>query len=195
MGSATAWALAGRGREVTLLEQFEPGHKLGASHGTTRNLNLGYSDPTYVGMLSEALDLWTLLGQQCGTEQVTRTGTVNHGDPAAQAKTLQVLAEAGIRAEELSAAEASERWRGIRFDGPALHMPDGGQLNPDLALPSFQQVAREAGAHIRHGVRLVEFQVRGDDEVRLVLESAAGNRNRSRTPSSSSPPAHGRNIY
>ena len=141
MGSATAWALAGRGREVTLLEQFEPGHKLGASHGTTRNLNLGYSDPTYVAMLSEALDLWTLLGQQCGTEQVTRTGTVNHGDPAAQAKTLQVLTEAGIRAEELSAAEAGERWRGIRFDGPALHMPDGGQLNPDLALPSFQRVA------------------------------------------------------
>ncbi|GAA1495127.1 FAD-dependent oxidoreductase [Paeniglutamicibacter kerguelensis] len=174
MGSATAWALAGRGREVTLLEQFEPGHKLGASHGTTRNLNLGYSDPTYVAMLSEALGLWTLLGQQSGTEQVARTGTVNHGDPAAQAQTLEVLTQVGIRAEELSAAEAGERWRGIRFRGPALYMPDGGQLNPDLALPSFQQVAQESGAHIRHGVRLVELRVLADDEVRLVLESAAG---------------------
>lgn len=174
MGSATAWALATRGREVTLLEQFEPGHKLGASHGTTRNLNLGYSDPTYVRMLGESLALWRLLSEQSGTEQVARTGTVNHGDPTAQAKTLQVLKNAGIRAEELSAAEASERWRGIKFTGPALHMPDGGQLNPDLALPGFQQVAREAGADIRHGVRLVEFQVRGEDDVRLLLESAAG---------------------
>ena len=57
MGSATAWALATRGREVTLLEQFEPGHTLGASNGTTRNLNLGYSDPVYVSMLAEALEL------------------------------------------------------------------------------------------------------------------------------------------
>lgn len=174
MGSATAWALAGRGREVTLLEQFEPGHTLGASHGTTRNLNLGYADPTYVRMLSESLDLWKLLGQQSGSEQVTRTGTVNHGDPAAQASTLQVLQSAGIRAEELTADEASERWSGIRFDGPALHMPDGGQLNPDLALPSFQQVAREAGAHIRHGVRVVEVRILADDHVILTLESGSG---------------------
>ncbi|MFF5792494.1 FAD-dependent oxidoreductase [Paeniglutamicibacter sp. NPDC012692] len=174
MGSATAWALAGRGRDVTLLEQFDPGHKLGASHGITRNLNFGYADPTYVRMLSESLDLWKLLGQQCGMEQIARTGTVNHGAPAVQAKTLQVLTRAGIRAEELTAGEASARWRGIRFDGPALHMPDGGQLNPDLALPSFQQVAREAGAHIRHGVRLLELRILADDHVILTLESGSG---------------------
>ena len=174
MGSATAWALATRGREVTLLEQFDPGHKLGASHGATRNLNLGYSDPTYVRMLGEALPLWKLLGEQSGAEQITRTGTVNHGDPAGQAQTRQALNKAGIRAEELSADEASERWNGIKFTGPALHMPDGGQLNPDLALPSFQHVAAEHGAEVRHGVRVLELHILADDQVRLVLESAAG---------------------
>ena len=54
MGSAAAWALARRGREVTLLEQFGPGHRNGASHGTTRNFNPGYADPDYVAMLAEA---------------------------------------------------------------------------------------------------------------------------------------------
>ncbi len=34
MGSAAAWALARRGRQVTLLEQFGPGHRIGASHGS-----------------------------------------------------------------------------------------------------------------------------------------------------------------
>ena len=43
MGSAAAWALARRGRDVTLLEQFGPGHRNGASHGTTRNFNPGYA--------------------------------------------------------------------------------------------------------------------------------------------------------
>lgn len=174
MGSATAWQLASRGREVTLLEQFEPGHTNGASHGITRNLNLGYSDPTYVGMLAESLQLWEELSTQSGSSQIARTGTVNHGNLAAQRHALAALTAAGIRAEEVSAAEASERWNGIRFTTPVLHMPDGGQLNPDLALPSFQRVAVEHGANVRHGVRVVEMKVLGDNQVRLVLETASG---------------------
>lgn len=174
MGSATAWQLATRGREVTLLEQFEPGHTNGASHGTTRNLNLGYADPTYVGMLSESLKLWEELSAQSGSEQITRTGTVNHGNPQAQAHALSALTAVGIRAEEISTAEASERWNGIRFTTPALHMPDGGQLNPDLALPSFQRVATENGATVRHGVRVVEMKVLGENQVRLLLETSSG---------------------
>ncbi|MET0872562.1 MAG: FAD-dependent oxidoreductase [Paeniglutamicibacter terrestris] len=174
MGSATAWELAQRGREVTLLEQFAPGHTQGASHGTTRNLNLGYLDPTYIRMLSESLTLWDKLSAQSGTEQIARTGTVNHGDPKAQALTLEALKGAGIRAEEVSATEAAERWSGLRFNGPALHLPDGGQLNPDLALPSFQKVAAAHGAQIRHGVTVRELTVLDENTVRLVLESASG---------------------
>lgn len=175
MGSATAWQLATRGREATLLEQFEPGHTNGASHGTTRNLNLGYADPTYVGMLSESLKLWEKLSVQSGSEQIARTGTVNHGNPQAQAHALTALTAAGIRVEEVSAAEASARWNGIRFTTSALHMPDGGQLNPDLALPSFQRVATENGATVRHGVRVVEMKVLGENQVRLVIETPSGS--------------------
>ena len=174
MGSATAWQLATRGREVTLLEQFAPGHTNGASHGTTRNLNLGYSDPTYVGMLRESLGLWEELSAQSGFEQIARTGTVNHGNPQAQSHALAALTAAGIHAEEVSAAEAGERWNGIRFATPALHMPGGGQLNPELALPSFQRVATEHGADVRHGVRVVEMKILGEKQVRLVVETPSG---------------------
>lgn len=174
MGSATAWALANRGREVLLLEQYAPGHKLGASHGTTRNLNLGYSEPAYVAMLVESLDLWKLLGEQSGTDPITRTGTVNQGNPARQADTVRALAGTTIRTEELSAQEAGERWRGIRFKGQVLHLPDGGQLNPDVALPAFQTVAAAAGAHIRHGVKVTSLRILGDEEAELTLETGSG---------------------
>ncbi|GAA4381771.1 FAD-dependent oxidoreductase [Paeniglutamicibacter cryotolerans] len=174
MGSAAAWALANRGREVTLLEQFTPGHKLGASHGSTRNLNLGYKDPTYVGMLVEALELWKLLGEQSGTAPIVRTGTVNHGNPDQQAQTIAALAGTTIRTEELTAQEAGERWRGIRFRGPVLHLPDGGQLNPDAALPAFQSVAAASGAHVRHHVKVTGLRILGDAEAELTLETASG---------------------
>jgi sarcosine oxidase len=173
MGSAAAWALSRRGRQVTLVEQFGPGHKIGASHGSTRNLNPGYHRPEYVAMLAEGLSLWEDLEQESGEQLLARTGIVNHGPDPRLPEVAAALNQAGIPAEFLSPAEAGERWRGIRFDQQALHMPDGGQLNPEAALPALQRLATARGADIRHHTKVVELQVMADD-VRLTLESAAG---------------------
>jgi sarcosine oxidase len=169
MGSAAAWALARRGREVTLLEQFGPGHRNGASHGATRNLNLAYSAPDYVAMLAETVRLWTELEADCGDQLLARTGVVNHGTDRGLGGVRRALRAAGLRAEFLSAEEAAERWRGIRFDQQVLHMPDGGQLNPDRALPALQRLAAGNGAVVRHHVRVVELAVL-DGGVRLTVE-------------------------
>jgi len=158
---------------VTLVEQFGPGHKIGASHGATRNLNPGYHQPDYVAMLAEGLALWEELEQESGEQLLARTGVVTHGPGFDPNKISAALTVAGIRAEFLDPAEAGERWRGIRFDRQVLHMPDGGQLNPEAALPAFQRLAAARGAEIRHHTRVMDFQV-FDDGVRMTLESAAG---------------------
>lgn len=168
MGSAAAWALARRGRQVTLLEQFGPGHHNGASHGSTRNLNPGYHRPEYVAMLAEGLALWEELEQDSGELLLTRTGIVSHGPDPRLALVRAALTEAGIRAESLRPEEAAERWRGLRFDQQVLHMPDGGQLNPEAALPVFQRLAAARGAEIRHHTQVVELKIM-DDGVRLTL--------------------------
>lgn len=168
MGSAAAWALARRGRQVTLLEQFGPGHHNGASHGSTRNLNPGYHRPEYVAMLVEGLALWEELEQDSGELLLTRTGIVNHGPDPRLALVQAALTEAGLRAESLRPEEAAERWRGIRFDQQVLFMPDGGQLNPEAALPVFQRLAAARGAEIRHHTKVVELKIM-DDGVRLTL--------------------------
>ncbi len=168
MGSAAAWALAGRGRQVTLLEQFGPGHHNGASHGSTRNLNPGYHRPEYVAMLAEGLALWEELEQDSGEQLLTRTGIVNHGPDPRLALVQAALTEAGLRVESLKPEEAAERWRGIRFDQQVLYMPDGGQLNPEAALPVFQRLAAARGADIRHHTKVVELKIM-DDGVRLTL--------------------------
>ncbi len=173
MGSAAAWALSRRGRQVTLVEQFGPGHAIGASHGSTRNLNPGYHRPEYVAMLAESFALWDDLEQESGEQLLARTGIVTHGPEPLLPEIAGALTQAGIRAEFLPLEEATERWRGIRFDQQVLHMPDGGQLNPEAALPAFQRLAVARGADIRHHTKVVNFQVM-DDGVRLVLESASG---------------------
>jgi sarcosine oxidase len=175
MGSAAAWALARRGRQVTLVEQFGPGHRNGASHGSTRNLNPGYHRPEYVAMLAEALALWDELEQDSGERLLARTGIVNHGPDPRFPLVQAALTEAGIRAQQLRPEAAAERWRGIRFDQQVLYMPDGGQLNPEAALPAFQRLAAARGAEVRHHTKVVDLEIM-DDGVRLTLETGTPDR-------------------
>jgi sarcosine oxidase len=169
MGSAAAWALSARGRDVTLLEQFTPGHHKGASHGATRNLSLAYAEPEYVAMLAETLKLWAELENASGERLLARTGVVNHGPDPRLGEIHAALNSAGLRADFVPLAEAGERWSGIRFDRQVLHMPDGGQLNPEAALPAFQRLAARNGAAIRHGVKVVGLEIL-DDGVRLTVD-------------------------
>ena len=98
MGSSAAWKLARRGRDVTLLERFEPGHLLGASHGASRNFNVAYAHPTYVAMLVEALPLWRELEAEAHTPLLDQVGVVNHGPRAAFDGVQAALTAAGIPA-------------------------------------------------------------------------------------------------
>ncbi|HAA49873.1 MAG TPA: hypothetical protein DCE43_09140, partial [Planctomycetaceae bacterium] len=48
MGSSALYHLARRGADVIGLEQFEPGHVRGSSHGRSRVFRTTYDDPLYV---------------------------------------------------------------------------------------------------------------------------------------------------
>jgi sarcosine oxidase len=76
MGCATAWAFRERGADVTLFEQFEPGHVRGSSHGQTRIFRLAYPEQRWVELADEALIGWRQLEQQVGTGLLGLTGFV-----------------------------------------------------------------------------------------------------------------------
>jgi len=65
-GSAPAWALARRGRSVTVIERFPPGHRYGSSHGSARIFRRAYPDPLYVRLTGQAQRLWQQLGERRG---------------------------------------------------------------------------------------------------------------------------------
>lgn len=82
------------------------------------------------------------------------------------------LNSARLRADFRPLAEAGERWRGVRFDQQVLHMPDGGQLNPEAALPAFQRLAVRNGAAVRHHVKVLDLKIL-DGGVRLTVDDGA----------------------
>lgn len=66
MGTATAWWLARRGRSVTVLEQFGPGHSRGSSHGGSRIFRLAYPEPFWIDLARAARDDWRDLETETG---------------------------------------------------------------------------------------------------------------------------------
>ncbi len=153
IGAATAWALARDGRSVALWEAHEEGHRLGASHGSTRNFNPSYSRPEYLELVRRALPLWRELEEASGRVLLEQTGIVNRG-PRADGGELAALAPRyGFAVEDVPADEAARRWPGLRFATTSTFMPDGGRLFADRAVAALLEDARRHGADVRHGLR------------------------------------------
>lgn len=141
MGAATAWQLKTRGVDVTLFEQFGPGHVRGSSHGGSRIFRFAYDDVEYVGMAKRALMLWRELEAEAGETVLDITGGVDHG-PASEIERLSAsMAAAGADHDVLSTEEAEARFGGMRFDERVLVHPDGGRCRADAAVAAMQRLA------------------------------------------------------
>jgi len=174
MGAATAWQLARRGREVALLERYHPGHRMGASHGASRNFNIAYSDPTHVQLLVEALPLWRELEAESGTPLLDLVGVASHGPLASFDDVHEALTTAGIPVEFLSVEEAGERWPGIRFDTRVLFNEQAGRVNADATVRALHATAATAGADVRHRTQATRIEVVDDERVRVASVTDAG---------------------
>jgi len=162
MGAASARALAMRGRRVALVEQFPAGHDRGSSHGRSRIFRLAYQDATYVPMAQRALALWRRLSEECGTPLLQTTGGVDHGPAEILGEIAAGLEAHGAVSRQLTAAEAMDRWPGMRFEGPVLFQPDAGRVDADATVLALHRRAAELGADVLTGERVLDIQATAD---------------------------------
>jgi sarcosine oxidase len=162
MGSAAAWQLARRGADVVLLEQFDPGHTRGSSHGSSRIVRLSYADPFYVDLAAAAYAQWEELEAEANERLLTWTGVVDHGERSTVEAISDVLSDRGHAIEAIDPSEARDRWPGLRLEPPILFHPRGGRAHADRTVASLKQVAVRFGAEIRHDTRAGAIVPAGD---------------------------------
>ncbi|WP_353645632.1 N-methyl-L-tryptophan oxidase [Mesorhizobium sp. WSM2239] len=174
MGSASLFHLSRRGKRVLGIEQFEPGHDRGSSHGESRAIRLGYFEhPSYVPLARRAYENWRELERLAEEKVLTVTGVLEIGKPGSVIVEGSLAASQmhGLEHEVLAAGEIAKRHPQFTLpnDYSAVWQPDGGFLQPELANSLHLKLARAAGAEM-----LVNTPVLGVEPtssgVRIVLQ-------------------------
>ena len=162
MGAASAWAAAGRGLSVLVLDQYQPGHPHGSSHGSARIVRRGYGDGLYTQLGGRAFELWHEVEHASGSSLLRMHGGLDFGPRRNVPQVAQHLAANGVPHELLDAAEAERRWPGMRFTGPVVYHAQAGTMDADRCVEALLALARRGGADVRHGVRVTSVRPHAD---------------------------------
>jgi sarcosine oxidase len=167
MGSASVHHLARRGRRVLGLEQFQPLHPRGSSHGLTRIIRLAYHEhPSYVPLLRRSYELWHELETRSGQQLLITTGALEGGpdDGETFLGSLHAAELHGLPHEVLDAGDLERRYpfRNIEPSTKAVLQPDGGFLLAEPTMQAHLGAAAADGADLRFGEPVLEWQPLGD---------------------------------
>jgi sarcosine oxidase len=132
MGCATAWALAERGADVTVHEQFELDHAHGSSHGRTRIFRVAYPEPYWVRFAQDAYDGW----RELDPEVLGLYGLIELvADPSLTS--ASALDECGVPYRLLDGDEVGALGANLPDGWTALHVADAGVVFADRARHAF----------------------------------------------------------
>jgi len=167
MGSAIVYQLAKAGARVLGLDRFAPPHAHGSTHGETRITRLALGEGAeYVPLAIRSHELWREVEALTGEALLTVTGGVvisvpggrgQHGAEDFLATTIATAQAHGIAHEVLDGAALAERCAPFALNGDerAVFEPSAGFVRPERAVAAQLRLAREHGADLRTGERVV----------------------------------------
>ncbi|MDT8368065.1 MAG: N-methyl-L-tryptophan oxidase [Longimicrobiales bacterium] len=178
IGSATAYRAAGQGLDVVGLEQFHALHDRGSSHGHSRIFRIAYFEaPEYVPLAQRSLEGWRRLETATGESLLRTTGGLDLGRPGGRLLegALSACIAHGIAHERWDAATLRARAPGLTLpdDMEGVFQKDAAILNPTCATGVHLRAARETGAELRFGTRLLGWEREGEG-LRLRVEGPEG---------------------
>lgn len=176
VGSSTAEVLARRGQRTLLVDQFEPGHKRGSSHGDGRIIRLAYPEPIYIEMVQLAYTAWAELAERAGEPLLQTTGGLDCapiGSPhlVALEKNFKHF---NIAYERLTAQDANQRFPQFHLDEntEAIYQADAGVIFAGRAVTTLWRLAEAAGALTQTGQRIKQITVQNGS---VKLQSQSGH--------------------
>src|SRR5699024_1871284 len=113
--------------------------------GSARIFRYAYPDRLYTELVVRSRRLWDALEAAAGTELITRTGAIDHGDAWHVAQLAEIFEAVGVEYEIRDAARASEHWPQFTFDTEVLWHPDAGVIDAETSVKSMLDLAQGTG--------------------------------------------------
>lgn len=167
MGSAVVYQLAKAGARVLGIDRFAPPHAHGSTHGDSRITRLALGEGAqYVPLAMRSHELWREIEALTGEAILSLTGGVvisvpggrgQHGADDFLATTIATAQAHGITHEVLDGDALTGRFSMFGLDGDERGMlePSAGFVRPETAVAAQLRLAREHGAELRTGERVI----------------------------------------
>lgn len=176
MGSAALYHLARRGARVLGIDQYDPPHSMGSSHGETRVIREAYFEhPLYVPLVQRAYELWGQLERATAEPIYLKTGGLMLGEPASTvvAGALESAREHQLPFELLDSGAVRARYPGLQPE-PAMvgvFEPRAGILFAENCLRAHLKLADQFGAQVQVGTPVLGWSAEAGG---VTVRTAAG---------------------
>lgn len=162
MGMAAGYFLAKEGKDVLLLDAFNPPHDQGSHHGETRIIRFAYGEgKAYVPLALRALDLWKELEDKSGKQLFLKTGVLNIGSKEHSfiQNVIESAKEFDLSIEVYKADEVKEKWPGILLpkDFIGCFEPSAGVLRVENCIDAYKTAVLGEGATLKTNVRVIKI--------------------------------------
>jgi sarcosine oxidase len=182
VGSATLYQLSKRGIQALGIDQFEPPHTLGSSHGETRITRLAVGEgEEYVAFAKRSHEIWAELEALSGKKIRTKTGGIlldsgvnpwaKHGVEGFWERTLRYAQNQQVSHRVLDLLETNTNFPAFQLPptGKVYWEEEAGYLFPELAIKTQLDLAKKQGATIWTSSKVKSIQSEGV-QFRIQLE-------------------------
>ncbi len=174
MGSATVYQLARSGVSVLGLDRYHPPHSLGSTHGDTRITRVAVGEGLeYVPLVRRSHEIWREIEQQARVEILSQCGglvmappgasVAMHGSESFLEHTVAAAEAYDVAHDLLGTAELTARFPQFALAGgeQGCYEPGAGFVRPERAVEAQLRLARELGATVGLGERVLGYDDHG----------------------------------
>ena len=167
MGCQTLFSLAERDVNVLGIDQFNPPHPQGSSHGESRLIRLAYFEhPDYVPLLRQSLKRWLELEELSGAKLFENCGVLTGGaDSSPLIRGLEQSIQANqLDLESVSADDLQRRFPGFQWPShwKSYFEPETGFLHAERSIAATLNLAKDRGAEIWADTQVRDVQCSGN---------------------------------
>ena len=170
MGSAATYQLAKVGNRVMGIDQFNPPHSLGSSHGDTRITRLAIGEgEQYTPLVLRSHELWREIERESGREILVTTGgliissgaktAINHVENFFE-NTVDAAKKYGMNHELLTSDQIRNRFPqfNVKDDEEGYFEKEAGFVRPEEAITAQLELAKKHGAGIRTEEKVLSYE-------------------------------------